>query len=179
MLSKSFLKERRDLTLEIRLATESQILSSVLDQIERGFSITVSGESQAVLDDHLSDKIVLCVFDHSEGHNVKESVAFSIWHHRVSASRPYELFKDISVKLGGGDVNRRFASDISHKGTGLFSIQKGVDHEGVTAEDGLVQSQLAARVNLGSLLLHDHVENAEVKVAGVLKKLNDKVLLVQ
>jgi len=35
VLSQTFFKEDRDLSLEIRLATECQVLSSIFDEIER------------------------------------------------------------------------------------------------------------------------------------------------
>ena len=41
----------------------------------------------------------------------------------------------------------------------------------------MVQGEFTSRVDLRSLLLHDHVQNAEVQVARVLKKLNDEVFL--
>ena len=115
-------------------------------------------------DDHLPDEVILGVLDHAKSHNMEESIAFSVGHHGVGTGHPDQLLKNLSVQLGGCDMNRRFAGGISHEGTGFAVLEQGVDHEGVATEDGLIEGEFAARIYLRSLFLHDHVEDAEVQI---------------
>jgi len=76
-------------------------------------------------------------------------------------------------------MNWRLTQGVSDKWTWVTMLQQSIDHERVASQDGLVQCQLRATVDLRSLFLHDHVKNAEVKVARVLEELNHKVFLVE
>lgn len=65
-LLQSFLEELSYLTLEVGLASESDLLSSIgLDHHQRGLALLVASEAKAVPDDHLSDEIILSVLDHA------------------------------------------------------------------------------------------------------------------
>ena len=84
-------------------------------------------------DNHLLDKVILSIFDHSESHNMQESITISIWNHRVGlrhrdrvlksiisivlsrsqrflVNRTEKLLKSGLVQLGSGDMDGRLAS---------------------------------------------------------------------
>lgn len=141
-LLSALLKESRDLSLEIRLATKSNLLAFVsTDERECSLALLVASEAQAKSDHHLADKVILSVLNHTESHDVQESVAIGVRHHRVGSRLANQLFKALSVELGGGDVDRRLAVDVTDKGAGLTVLQEGVDHEGVASQDSLIQGQ--------------------------------------
>ena len=100
--------------------------------------------------------------------DVKESVAIGIGHHRIGPGRPDQFLEGLPVELGGSNVDRRLAIDITYEGAGIAVLKQGIDHKGVTAKDGHIERQLRSAIDLRSLLLHDHVQDAEVEVARVL-----------
>ena len=119
-------------------------------------------------DHHLLDEVILSVFYHSKSHNMKECVAICIGHHRVGPCYTDQFFEALSVEFGGSDMNRRLSTHVSDEWTWVTMLEQSIDHKRVASQDGLVQCQLLTTVDLRSLFLHDHVKNAEVKVARVL-----------
>ena len=169
VLSKAFLEEGRNLALEVGLATKSNLRTFIRsDQSQRSLAFFVAGEAEAVSDHHLLDKVVLSVLNDTESHDVKESVAIGIGHHRIGPGRPDQFLECLPVELGGSNVDRRLAIDITYEGAGTAVLKQGIDHKGVTAKDGHIERQLRSAIDLRSLLLHDHVQDAEVEVARVL-----------
>ena len=66
VLLQSILEEGCDLSLEVGLAAQGHLLSSVgLDHVQRGLALLVAGETQAVPHDHLADEVILSVLDHA------------------------------------------------------------------------------------------------------------------
>ena len=56
-------------------------------------------------DHHLLDKVILCILDHSESHNMKECVPICIRHHRVGTSSANQFFKALAIQLSCCDMN--------------------------------------------------------------------------
>ena len=81
MLLQAFLEKGDDLALEIRLASESDLLASIgLKKLESRLALLVASQTQSVLHHHLPDEVIFSVFDHTEAHNVKEGITISVWH---------------------------------------------------------------------------------------------------
>ena len=89
--------------------------------------------------DHVPDEVILCVFDHTEGHDVKEGIAISIWDKRVSTS-PDQLLESVFVQLSGSNMDWELALGISDVRIWISMFDDGLDHEGISPHDGLVQS---------------------------------------
>jgi len=69
-------------------------------------------------------------------------------------------------------VDWRLAVAVPDKWVGVSEFEKGLDNKGVPSEDGLIESEFAATVNLGPPLFKDDVEDVEVFVARGVKKIN-------
>lgn len=150
-----------------------------LDHLQGCHAFLVAGEAESVADHHLLDEVILSVFDHPEGHNVKEGVSIGVGHHRIGTGLTDQLFKRLSVELCSSDVDGRFTLRVPCIRVAISMLQQGVDHEWVPAEDSLVQSKLSSGVDLGPFLFHDHVQDGEVEVARILQELHNEILLVQ
>ena len=120
-------------------------------------------------DDHLLDEIVLSVLNHTKSHDVQESVAVGVGHHGVRARHANQFLKDLAVQLGRRDVNGRLTGRVPDERARLAVLQQSIYHEGVAAQDGLIEREFAAGVNLRALLFHNHVQDAEVEIARMLK----------
>ena len=84
MLLEAFLEKGDYLALEIRLASESNLLASIsLKKLKCRFALLVAGKTQSMLDHHLPDEVIFSVFDHAEAHYVKEGIAVGVWHQWV------------------------------------------------------------------------------------------------
>ena len=107
MLLQALFEKGDDLALEVWLASESDLLASIcLKKLESCFALLIAGKTQSMLDHHLPDEVVFSVFDHTEAHNVKESIAIGIWHQRVCFCSANQLLKAIAVKFLSGSMDR-------------------------------------------------------------------------
>ena len=107
MLFQALFEKGDDLALEVRLASEGNLLASIsLKKLESRFALLIAGKTQSMLHHHLSDEVVFSVFDHTEAHNVKEGVAIGIWHQRICFSCANQFLKAITVKFLSGSVDR-------------------------------------------------------------------------
>ena len=86
-----------------------------------------------MLDHHLPDEVVFCVFDHTETHNVKEGVSVSVWHQWICIGLANQFLKAISVELLRGSVNRGFAHGVADKRASITILQQSIDHERITS----------------------------------------------
>jgi len=89
-------------------------------------------------DDHLLDKVIFGVFNHSKGHNVKKCVSISVWHHRISSCYANQFLKDLAIELSGSYVNGRLSRDISHKWIAVAAFKQSIYHKGVATKYSLV-----------------------------------------
>ena len=124
------------------------------------------------------DEIVFFVFNDSLCHDVEESVALGIRHHWVETDSD-EAFKDFAVEFGSSHVERSLAIRVFHERTRVSMLQESINHEWISPEYCLVECQRLSRVDLRLPLLQDQLQDAEVRVSGVLQKLHYEVLLLQ
>jgi hypothetical protein len=61
-------------------------------------------------------------------------------------------------------MNRGLANMVDYEGVRFSILKECLDHEGIASQNGLVESEFAARVDLRFSLLEDHLQNAVVIV---------------
>lgn len=139
VLTESLLEEGSNLSLKVRLTAESDLSTFISsNQCEGRLAILVACEAQTMSDHHLLNEVVLSVLNDSQSHDVEESVAIGVGHHRVGSCRANKSLKAITVEFGSCNVNRRLAVAITHERTRIAVFKQGIDHEGIAAQNGLV-----------------------------------------
>ena len=109
------------------------------------------------------DEVVFFILNNSLRHDVEESVALGVRHHRVETDSD-EAFKDFTVEFGSCHMDRSLAIRIFDEWTWVSMLKESVDHEGISPEYRLVERQRLSRVDLRLPLLQDQLQDAEVCV---------------